>query len=376
MILGIIGGGQLGRMLAQAAVPLGIRTRVLDPAADACAGQVTELVQARFTDARAVGEFASGVDVLTYEFENILVESLANAVHGGVRVFPPLDALETSQDRLREKECFTRLGIEVPRYRAVNSEKELAEAIDRVGLPAVLKTRRLGYDGKGQATIRSSDDAADAWLAVAGASCVLEAFVDFDAEFSVIGVRVSTGEVMTYPATRNVHRHGILHSSFAPGAGLSPVAIDAGRDAVVRLLEHFAYIGVLAVEFFAVGDRIVVNEMAPRVHNSGHWTIDGTDCSQFTSHVRAVCGLPLVKPAMRGLSAMRNLVGAVPPVAALRSLPGTHVHDYGKAARVGRKVGHVTVVANSAIELELRFSALESMLPPSAFELALHANPA
>ena len=361
MKVGILGAGQLGRMLALAGYPLGLRFEFLDHAADACAGQLAPLTVGEF-DAAHVAALAARCDVLTFDWENVPVEALRAAARAHA-VHPPLAALEVGQDRLTEKDRFAQLGIPTPGYRAVGSMLELEAAIADLGYPAVLKTRRLGYDGKGQRVIRSPLELAGAYAALASEDrvpLILEQFVPFEREVSIIAVRGKDGEVRCWPLTENVHRDGILHCSVAPYAD---AALQALAERHVRaLLESFRYVGVLALELFVHDGRLVANEFAPRVHNSGHWTIEGAVTSQFENHLRAICGLPLGDTAVRGHAAMLNFIGKVPPHAAVLAVPDAELHDYGKAPRAGRKVGHATVVGHDRAEVLTRLAALERLI--------------
>jgi 5-(carboxyamino)imidazole ribonucleotide synthase len=317
-LVACLGGGQLGRMLALAGIPLGLRFRFLDPAADACAGEVGELFVGSYDDFDLLDRLADGADVVTYEFENVPVAAAARL--GAV---PGVRALEEGQDRLREKELFQRLGIPTARFGG------LAET----GLPAVVKTRRLGYDGKGQRVVESDEALAADELA--------EEFVTFARELSIVAVRGRDGAVVFYPLAENVHRDGLLRVSRAPAVD-APEAL--AQDYVRRLLDELDYVGVLALELFEVEGGLLANEFAPRVHNTGHWTIDGARTSQFENHLRAILGLPLGPTDALGSAVMVNLIGASPPLDRLLALPGARVHVYGKDAKPGRKVGHVTFV--------------------------------
>jgi 5-(carboxyamino)imidazole ribonucleotide synthase len=317
-VVGCLGGGQLGRMLALAGIPLGLRFRFLDPSAEACAGEVGELLVGTYEDEALLDRLAAGADAVTYEFENVPVAAARRA-----RAVPGLRALEEGQDRLREKELFRRLGIPTARF----------GTLEDTGVPAIVKSRRLGYDGKGQRVVRAAEPLAGDELA--------EELVSFSRELSLIAVRGRDRAVAFYPLAENVHRDGILQVSRAP-------ALDAAEEVAQGyarlLLEELDYVGVLALELFEVDGALLANEFAPRVHNSGHWTIDGAVTSQFENHVRAILGWPLGSTAAVGSCAMVNLVGSTPAVERLLDLPGAHVHLYGKEPRPGRKVGHVTFV--------------------------------
>ncbi len=359
MKVGILGAGQLGRMLALAGYPLGLRFRFLDPNPESPAAPLGEFIAADYDDPDALRRFADGLDVATYEFENVPA-SVADYLTGRVpAVHPHYGALAAAQDRLEEKEMFRRLGIPTAPFERVDSEEDLARAVEVLGLPAVLKTRRFGYDGKGQFVLRDGSDVGAAWAALGGSPLILEGFVAFERELSIIAVRGLGGDVAFYPLVENHHREGILRLSLAPAPGVEP-ALQARAEGFARaVLEAFDYVGVLAIELFQRGDELLANEMAPRVHNSGHWTIEGAETSQFENHLRAICGLPLGSTAPRGHSAMLNLIGSVPPREAVLATPDAHLHLYDKAARPGRKLGHITVRADDAEIVSRRLTELE-----------------
>jgi 5-(carboxyamino)imidazole ribonucleotide synthase len=345
--IGILGGGQLGRMTALAGYPLGMRFRCFDTA-EGPASEVAEFCRGSFEDQAALDEFAQGLDLVTYEFENVPVAAAAR-LQRRIPVWPPPRALEVSQDRLSEKTLFRELGIETPAFRAVASLEELRAAVANLGLPVVVKTRRMGYDGKGQAVIRSHAEVDGAWTALAPAPLIVESFVPFDRELSTIAVRSVAGETCYYTPVQNVHRGGILRTSVAPAPGTERVRAKA-EAAAGQILESLGYVGVLAIEWFQVGDHLLANEMAPRVHNSGHWTMDGAETSQFENHLRAVSGMPLGSTSARGFSAMVNLIGTVPATADVLRVPGAHLHLYGKEPRPGRKLGHINVCCGTSNE--------------------------
>jgi 5-(carboxyamino)imidazole ribonucleotide synthase len=349
-VLGVLGGGQLARMLALAAAPLGINSLVVDSAADACASQVALLVVADWTDYDALAAFAARVDVVTFDFENVPAET-AHWLAERVAVFPAPQALAVAQDRLAEKTLFRECGLPTADFMTVDTREDLDQALATVGTPAILKTRRLGYDGKGQFRLKQVGDADAAWDALGEQAgkhgLILEAFVPFERELSVIAVRGRDGDFRTWPLTRNWHTDGVLAMSLAPAPdidGLQQRATDVART----LAERLDYVGVFALELFVRDGELLGNEMAPRVHNSGHWTIEGACCSQFENHVRAVLGLPLGNTGARGLSAMFNWIGDLPDRAAVLAADDAHWHDYGKQARPGRKVGHATVCGADA----------------------------
>ncbi|HYE62589.1 MAG TPA: 5-(carboxyamino)imidazole ribonucleotide synthase [Phycisphaerales bacterium] len=345
MLIGVLGAGQLGRMLALAGIPLGVRFRFLDPTPDSPAGHVSEQIVGGFEDPGAVKEFCRGLDIATWEFENVPVAA-ARRVAEQVPMFPPPVALEVGQDRLHEKLLFREMGLEVHPFGAASTFAEFEAVVAQVGIPAVVKTRRGGYDGKGQALLREGAtraDIAQAWESLGGVPVLVEKFVPFERELSIIGVRARTGELCAYPLTQNVHRAGILRVSTAPCEGWSRPLQERAERYARALMERLNYVGVLAIEFFEVGGALLANEMAPRVHNSGHWTIEGAETSQFENHVRAVAGLPLGRTTPRGHSVMVNLIGNAPTPRAVLEVDRAHLHLYGKSPRSGRKIGHVTV---------------------------------
>jgi 5-(carboxyamino)imidazole ribonucleotide synthase len=340
----IVGGGQLGRMLVQAGERLGIACVTLDPAADSPAAQVGPAIVGAYDDMTALGRLIDGADVITYEFENVPVDAMRALT--GPPVLPPPAALEAAQDRIAEKTLFTDVGLPVPTFAAVDDLASLAAAVDAVGLPAVLKSRRFGYDGKGQAVLRHAELAADAWRAVGEVASILEAFVPFERELSIVAVRAADGELRCYPLVENHHREGILRVSYAPAPDLTDELQGVAEAHARAIGERLGYVGVFAIELFQAGGTLLGNEMAPRVHNSGHWTIEGAETSQFENHLRAVCGLPLGDTGVRGHVAMVNVIGREPDAAAILAIPRAHLHSYGKQARPGRKLGHVTVLAD------------------------------
>ncbi len=348
--IGILGGGQLGKMLAMAAARLGLRCQVFSPDPDSPAFDVVASATcAEYADVEALELFANDVDVITYEFEN--VPSAAALVLSARRpVLPERKILETTQDRLAEKDFVTKLGIGTAAYADVTSAAALREAAIRIGLPAVVKTRRFGYDGKGQAIIRKHDEIERIWEELGTKSAILEAFVPFEREISVIAARSADGQVECFDVTENEHRDHILKVSRAPAAIPDSLAAQA-REVATKIADALGYVGVLAVEMFVLADakgpKVLVNEIAPRVHNSGHWTLDGASISQFEQHIRAIAGWPLGKPVRHGEVTMTNLIGdEISSYPEWLTVPGATVHIYGKgAARPGRKMGHVTQVA-------------------------------
>lgn len=349
--VGVIGGGQLGRMLGFAGRVLDLEFVFLDPGTGPPATVVGTVITQPFDSEEGLAMLAGRADVVTYEFENVPVAAVERLARQ-VSVFPPAAALRYAQDRLLEKRLFETLRIPVPGYRAVDSEGELRTAVETVGLPLVVKTRRWGYDGKGQVVVRSAGDVGAAWRRIGGKPSIAEELVPFDREISVIGARGPDGETVIYPLIENQHGQGVLRVSKAP-LDEEPLR-QAAQGYLLKLLEHLEYAGVLALELFAVGDRLLANEFAPRVHNSGHWTIEGANTSQFENHLRAILGLPLGDTRARGQAGMINLIGGVPADLAALENVGFQVHDYGKIARPGRKLGHITTVAESAADRDRR----------------------
>ncbi len=361
MRIGIIGAGQLGQMLGFAARDLGVECRFIDPGDAPPAAVCGEVIRRPFDDDEALAELAATCDVITYEFENVPVEAL-HKIEGRVPIYPPPEALRHSQDRLDEKRLFDQLSIPLPGCVAVDSLAALGDAVDSLGLPLVVKTRRFGYDGKGQFVLRDAADANEAWQALSGAALIAEQWIPFDYEVSCIGVRNVDGDVAIYPLSRNVHEAGILRTSCSPVD--VPALAAKAEDYVRRLLEHLGYVGVLALELFVCGDELLANEFAPRVHNSGHWTIEGAVTSQFENHLRAIMNLPLGSTASRGHAGMVNLIGEIPATA--RALPGVALHDYGKAPRPGRKLGHITITADTAAERDALLDQIKESVTGSA----------
>ena len=364
MSVGIIGGGQLGRMLALAGYPLGLDFVFLDPSREAPAGKVAPVLHGAFTDPQVLKWLSRECEVLTFDWENISVEALRKHARGPrrARICPPPVALATAQDRVAEKRLFERLGIPTTRWRAVESGAALERAVREVGLPGVLKTRRLGYDGKGQARIRTHQEALRAWQTLGDVPLIYEEWVPFECEVSIIGARSTRGETVFYPLNGNVHADGILRATRAP---YGPARWHRSAvDYLTRCLEHFHYTGVLTIEFFVRKGRLIANEMAPRVHNSGHWTIEGSATSQFENHLRAILGLPLGSTRPTGHSAMVNLIGEIPAREWLLEFEGLHLHDYGKQPRPGRKLGHCTLVEASATRRDRLTRQLLGRLAP------------
>ena len=342
MKVGLLGGGQLGRMLALAGYPFGFTFRTFDHSSESPAGQLSELIVGEFVDEVALDLFAEGLDLVTYEFENVPVTT-SRFLAKRIPVYPPPEALEVAQDRLVEKNFFSQLGILTPAFVPVDTEDDLRAGFERLGATGVLKTRRFGYDGKGQHVIRDRSDASEAWKSIGGVPLLLESFVEFERELSMIAVRSVSGEIKFYPLIENHHRGGILRLSIAPAEGITADLQSLAEGYAARVLETLKYVGVLTIEFFQCEGELMANEMAPRVHNSGHWTIEGAETSQFENHLRAISGLPLGSTDTTGHSAMLNIIGSLPDLSEAYSMKDAHVHLYGKAPRTGRKIGHITI---------------------------------
>lgn len=360
--IGVLGAGQLARMLALAGIPLGFKFLYVDPSHSSPASLLGEQIVAPFEDATALQKLAESSDLITYEFENIPV-SVVTKLAQTRSVFPPPIALESSQDRLLEKQFFNQHGIDTASFYPVDDQPSLEQAIAILKLPLILKTRRLGYDGKGQFLVKSLEDAITAFKELGQKNIIAEGFVQFDRELSCIAVRGIDGATFFYPLVENFHHQGILRLSLAP-ALIHTADLNLQASAQVgRILQALDYVGILAVEFFEKEGKLIANEMAPRVHNSGHWTIEGAETSQFENHIRAVTGLPLGDPKPRGFSAMINIIGSMPDASKVLHIPGAHLHDYGKEPRVGRKLGHLTIRADSLAELNRTLLANLDLLP-------------
>ena len=366
MTIGILGGGQLGYMLALAGYPLDFHFRFLDPSPQAPVGRIAARVTAEYMDFGALEKFAHGLALVTYEFENVPVEA-ARFLQKLVPVYPSTQALEIAQDRRSEKLLFQKLGIPTTKFAATNSADELPQSVQKIGLPAVLKTCRLGYDGKGQWVLRSSEDVERVKNEIPNAPLILEKFVNFSRELSILSVRARDGATSFYPLVENHHGGGILRLSLAPAPHLAETLQREAEAVARRILESLDYVGVLAIELFECDGHLLANEMAPRVHNSGHWTIEGAVTSQFENHLRAVSGLPLGVTRTLGVSAMLNLIGELPDANELLALPDAHMHLYGKSPRPGRKVGHVTLRADSIEQLEQRLRQLPAFFQREEF---------
>ncbi|MGH7729928.1 MAG: 5-(carboxyamino)imidazole ribonucleotide synthase [Candidatus Eiseniibacteriota bacterium] len=374
MRIGVLGGGQLGRMLGSAGASLGFSFTFLEPAEECPAATTGSWIRAGFDDGNALGELASRSDIITYEFENVPAEAV-RTLAARLPVHPSVVSLEAAQDRLNEKTLFQRLEIPTPRFETVEGAAALARAAGRVGLPAVLKTRSMGYDGRGQRTLREPADVAPALAALGERALLLEQHVPFERELSIVGVRGRSGEVAFYPPVENRHREGILRWSLAPAPGLAPALRDRAEGYALLLMEALGHVGVLALELFQTGGELLANEMAPRVHNSGHWTIEGASTSQFENHLRAIAGLPLGATDVPRPCAMVNLIGELPALAPAAAVEGAHVHLYGKQPRPGRKLGHITLCADDAEALRQGLEALWPLLGASTGGFPMASGP-
>jgi len=347
MKVGVLGAGQLARMIALAGYPLGVDFIFLDPSADACANRLGEHLLGDYNDPRLLAQLAERADVVTYEFENVPAD-VAEFLASHTQVHPSPEALAIAQDRLIEKSFFHDLDIPTPTYAAVNSFEDVEQAMSMIGWPAILKSRTLGYDGKGQSLLKSADDLKSAWELLAGAPAIVEAFVPFNREVSIIAARNVSGAIVFYPLSENFHRGGILRVSEC--CDNDPMQQQA-ESYISRLMEELDYVGVLALELFEIDGKLIANEFAPRVHNSGHWTIEGAETSQFENHLRAILDLPLGATTPVGKTAMVNFIGGLPLTEELMAIPHAHLHLYDKAPRKGRKVAHATVRAETTEKL-------------------------
>jgi 5-(carboxyamino)imidazole ribonucleotide synthase len=357
MKVGILGGGQLARMIALAGYPLGLEFIVLDPSEIAGATALSEHLCGQYDDQELLAELAEKADIVTYEFENVPAE-VAKFLAEHTRVYPAPNALAVAQDRLNEKNFFHQLNIPTAEYAAVSSLEDLQQAMEHLGYPAILKSRRMGYDGKGQVVIKSSEQLAEAWDSMQGVASIVEGFVSFQREVSIIAARRPSGEVVFYPLSENTHEKGILR--VAECCVDDPLQQKA-EDYVVRLLEALDYVGIIALELFDIDGKLLVNEFAPRVHNSGHWTIEGAETSQFENHLRAILDLPLGSTKARGHTGMVNFIGNLPESESILSLSNAHLHLYDKSARKGRKVAHITVRADNAEDYSQSLQTLVSL---------------
>ena len=361
MKIGILGGGQLARMIALAGHELGFKFVTLDPTEDACASSVSHHLRNNYQDEKALQQLAQEADVVTYEFENVPATS-TKLIESITPIYPDPLALTTAQDRMSEKTLFRELGINTPDFASISRLAELKSAVDKLGCPSVLKTRSEGYDGKGQFVIRDPKDTEKAWQQLKGAPAILEAFVPFDREISIIAVRSTTGETCFYPINENTHENGILIKTVVRQ---NDAMQSLAEDYASRLLNHLNYVGVIALELFQAGDRLLANEYAPRVHNTGHWTQDGAQTSQFENHLRAMLGLPLGSTAPINHAAMLNLIGKPPAVEKVLAFSHAHLHLYDKAPREGRKIGHINLSCEDKDTFESQLTALTKLVKSS-----------
>lgn len=361
--VGILGGGQLGRMIALAGYPLGLQFSTIEPSVDPPMKPLAEHLHAGYDDPEALEKLVATVDVVTYEFENVLLAT-AEYLEKHIPVYPPSKALMISQERFVEKEFFSDLGIPTPEYYPIDSIDDCSNAKIVTGLPAVLKTRRLGYDGKGQVIVNSVEEIRDAFNRFNGVHLILEQKMNFSRELSIIAVRSKDGETAFYPLVENVHKNGILAVSKAPAQNVSSDMALLAKEYAWKLIEGLDYIGVLAIEFFEVHGKLIANEFAPRVHNSGHWTIEGACTSQFENHLRAILDLPLGNTDLRAYSAMINIIGVLPNVAEVLKINDTHLHLYDKEPRPSRKLGHVTVCGDSPEAVDAKVVKLMELIKP------------
>jgi 5-(carboxyamino)imidazole ribonucleotide synthase len=359
--IGCLGGGQLGRMLALAGAPLGLQFTFLEPARGASAGQVGRQLEGSYDDPSLLARLAADSDLVTFEFESV-PESSAALLTQSCPVFPPPQALAVAQDRLLEKQLFHSLDVPTATYAEVSSDTDLVGALTQIGVPARLKSRRLGYDGHGQALVLDPDDIEPAWVELGRVPAILEQVVPFERELSALSVRAQGGEVVSYPLVENHHEAGILRLTLAPAPGLTAALVSQAAAISAALLEKLEYVGLLAVELFQLEGRLMANEIAPRVHNSGHWTMDGAPCSQFENHLRAGLGWPLGGTSSSGYTAMLNILGEEPEPAEVLSLPDAHLHLYGKNPRPGRKLGHVNISGTDRRQVTAQLQALARAL--------------
>lgn len=357
MKIGVLGGGQLGRMMALAGLPLNLEFCFWDDAAEPCAAPL-----GRVYKSEALDQFIAAADLVTYEFENVPV-AIAQRVAALKPLYPSVEALHVSQHRIREKTAFQELGIPTPRFAAIESPDQLTQAIQQIGLPCVIKTATQGYDGKGQWVIRSEADLAH--VDCSNLPLIAEQFIAFERELSLVGVKSVSGELAFYPLVENSHENGILRTTLAPAPSVDPAQEKLAQQHLTRLFERLGYVGVLTLELFQTAHGLIANEMAPRVHNSGHWTMDGAVTSQFENHLRAILDLPLGQTRAHQVAGMVNILGDVPEVKAVMAVPGARLHLYGKSPKKNRKIGHINVTAATPAELEQRMQALLALTAAS-----------
>lgn len=361
--VGILGGGQLGQMLALAGYPLGLEFSTVEPGENPPMGRLSQQFRYPYRDTHALELLADASDVITFEFENVDRET-AEFLEKKLVVYPPSRALEVSQERLIEKQFLSDIGIPVPEFYPIDSPEDAHNAIITTGLPAILKTRRMGYDGKGQVLVNSVEEIIAAFEKFNGVPLILEEKVAFQRELSIIAVRNTAGQIAFYPLVENLHKNGMLLISKAPAANVLHEQELHAKEYAAKLLEELNYVGVVTIEFFEVKGKLVANEFAPRVHNSGHWTIEGSVCSQFENHIRAIVDLPLGSTACRGYSGMVNIIGQEPDIEKLLKIKDVHVHLYDKTPRPSRKLGHVTVCKESREEVDAALEQLTELVIP------------
>ena len=360
-------------MLALEGIPLGHRFIFLEPSPDPPTSMLGTVIAAPYGDPAALARIAEAADVVTYEFENVPAASAA-FLAARLPVVPPPAALHATQDRLAEKQMFQQLGIPTAPFHPLGTPADLDPALAATGLPAVVKTRRFGYDGKGQVVVHSVEETAAARESL-GPGLIAERFIHFERELSILAARGRDGSRVFYPLTENHHRDGILRASYAPAPGAAPTLQAAAEDLAGRVMERLEYVGVLAIELFEARGGLLANEMAPRVHNSGHWTLDGADTSQFENHIRAVTGLPLAVPRMTGSAAMLNIIGELPDTVAVTAIPGAHLHLYDKAPQPGRKLGHVNITGEDEASVRETARRVRALLPGESSSLPAAAVP-
>ena len=368
--VGVLGAGQLGRMMALAGYPLELDFHFYDTSGSPSVGlgDVTIDKEAGLEN-QELQDFLKDVDLVTYEFEHLPIH-LTQHIEANHTLYPPSKSIEVCQDREKEKALFTQLGIPTPKYKIANSESSLIDAVSALGCPVVAKTTREGYDGKGQFVIKSPDQCSEAWQSIGGSTekpntLIVESFVNFSRELSIIAVRSVNDEMKVYPLAENDHHEGILRYSTAPAANISEETQHQAEQYIKELMHELGHVGILTLELFDTDQGLLANEMAPRVHNSGHWSIEGAKCSQFENHLRAICGFPLGCTEANQLTCMINIIAEKGDVNSIMSLPYAHLHLYGKEERTGRKLGHVTVQADSREELVWRVKNVASFLPGS-----------
>ncbi|ARU58297.1 phosphoribosylaminoimidazole carboxylase ATPase subunit [Oleiphilus messinensis] len=363
MRIGILGAGQLGRMLALAGYPLNMKFSFFDLSGSPTAGVGDIFIDSGKCETQ-LDAFLDQVDIVTYEFEHLPLE-LTRKIESKKPLYPSSESIRVCQNRVEEKQLFTRLGIPTPEFRVVESSEELAAAAEELGCPVVAKSVTEGYDGKGQAVLKSADEAEAAWNSIGHPQLIVESFINFSRELSVIAVRSTQDEVAVYPLAENSHHQGILRTSIAPAPDLDPEFEEQAKHYISTLMSELDHIGVLTLELFETEQGLMANEMAPRVHNSGHWTMEGARCSQFENHIRAIAGLPLGCTQARSPTSMLNIIGQAGSIQDLLKLPYTHLHLYGKEERAGRKLGHINICADTYKELCQRTENTYQFLPGS-----------